>query len=85
MRPGGHLARREADLGIRARITVPVRASGSPATVVAAFSTRKAVRSGVLMRPSRRSRARGSGTWELTKFAGRSREGRRLSTAIRLI
>ena len=38
----------QADLGIRARITAPVRASGSPATVVAAFSTRKAVRSGVL-------------------------------------
>jgi ABC-2 type transport system permease protein len=38
----------QADLGIRARITAPVRASGSPVTVVAAFSTRKAVRSGVL-------------------------------------
>jgi ABC-2 type transport system permease protein len=38
----------QADLGIRARITAPVRASGSPATVVAAISTRKAVRSGVL-------------------------------------
>jgi ABC-2 type transport system permease protein len=38
----------QADLGIRARITAPVRASGSPATVVAAFSARKAVRSGVL-------------------------------------
>ncbi len=38
----------QADLGIRARITAPVRASGSPASVVAAFSTRKAVRSGVL-------------------------------------
>lgn len=37
-----------ADLGIRARITAPVRASGSPATVISAFSTRKAVRSGVL-------------------------------------
>ena len=38
----------QADLGIRARITAPVRASGSPAAVVAAFSARKAVRSGVL-------------------------------------
>ncbi len=37
-----------ADLGIRARITAPVRAAGSPATVVAAFSRRKAVRSGIL-------------------------------------
>ena len=37
-----------ADLGIRARITAPVRAGGSPATVVAAFSRRKAVRSGIL-------------------------------------
>ncbi len=38
----------QADLGIRARITAPVRAGGPPATVVAAFSARKAVRSGVL-------------------------------------
>jgi len=38
----------QIDLGIRARITAPVRAGGSPRTVVAAFSTRKAVRSGVL-------------------------------------
>lgn len=37
-----------ADLGIRARITAPVRASGSPATVIAALSARKAVRSGTL-------------------------------------
>ena len=38
----------QANLGIRARITAPVRAGGSPATVVAAFSRRKAVRSGIL-------------------------------------
>jgi ABC-2 type transport system permease protein len=38
----------QAELGIRARITAPVRASGSPTSVVAAFSTRKAVRSGIL-------------------------------------
>ena len=38
----------QADLGIRARITAPVRAGGSPSTVVAAFSRRKAVRSGIL-------------------------------------
>lgn len=38
----------QADLGIRARITAPVRADGSPATVVAALSARKASRSGVL-------------------------------------
>lgn len=38
----------QADLGIRARITAPVRAGGSPATVVAAFARRKAVRSGIL-------------------------------------
>ena len=38
----------QADLGMRARITAPVRAGGSPATVVAGFSTRKAVRSGIL-------------------------------------
>ena len=37
-----------ADSGIRAQITAPVRAAGSPRTVVAAFNTRKAVRSGVL-------------------------------------
>ncbi len=37
-----------ADRGIRARITAPVRAGGSPASVVAALSARKAVRSGVL-------------------------------------
>ncbi len=37
-----------ADLGIRARIKAPVRASGSPATVVTALSARKALRSGVL-------------------------------------
>jgi ABC-2 type transport system permease protein len=36
------------DLGIRARITAPVRPGGSPATVVAALSARKAARSGVL-------------------------------------
>ncbi|MDA8074675.1 MAG: hypothetical protein M0Z40_05475 [Actinomycetota bacterium] len=38
----------QADLGIRARITAPVRAGGSPSTVIAAFRTRKAVRSGIL-------------------------------------
>jgi len=38
----------QADVGIRARITAPVRASGSPGTVVAALSVRKAVRSGAL-------------------------------------
>ena len=38
----------QANLGIRARITAPVRAGGSPSTVVAAFSRRKAVRSGIL-------------------------------------
>jgi ABC-2 type transport system permease protein len=38
----------QADLGLRARITAPVSARGSPSTVVAAFSTRRAVRSGVL-------------------------------------
>lgn len=38
----------QAEFGIRARITAPVRAGGSPATVVTAFSRRKAVRSGVL-------------------------------------
>ena len=37
----------QADLGIRARITAPVGASGSPSTVIAAFSARKAVRSGI--------------------------------------
>ena len=37
-----------AELGIRARITAPVRAGGSPATVVAALSARQAVRSAVL-------------------------------------
>jgi ABC-2 type transport system permease protein len=36
------------DLGIRARITAPVRPGGSPASVVAALSARKAIRSGVL-------------------------------------
>jgi len=36
------------ELGIRARITAPVRPGGSPSTVVAALSARKAVRSGVL-------------------------------------
>ena len=38
----------QADLGIRARITAPVRAGGSPARVVAALSARKAMRSGLL-------------------------------------
>jgi ABC-2 type transport system permease protein len=38
----------QAELGLRARITAPVRTGGSPATVVAAFSARKAVRSGAL-------------------------------------
>ncbi len=38
----------QADLGLRARITAPVRANGPPATVIASFSTRKAVRSGIL-------------------------------------
>jgi len=38
----------QADLGLRGRITAPVRADGSPATVVAAVTARKAVRSGVL-------------------------------------
>ncbi len=38
----------QADLGIRARIAAPVQASGPPATVVAAFNTRKAIRSGIL-------------------------------------
>jgi ABC-2 type transport system permease protein len=38
----------QADLGIRARITAPVRAGGSPGTVVVALSARKAIRSGVL-------------------------------------
>jgi ABC-2 type transport system permease protein len=36
------------DLGIRARIKAPVRASGSPGAVVTALSARKAVHSGVL-------------------------------------
>ncbi len=38
----------QADLGIRARITAPVRSAGSPASVVAALSARKAIRSGIL-------------------------------------
>lgn len=38
----------QANLGLRARVTAPVSAGGSPASVVAAFSTRRAVRSGVL-------------------------------------
>ncbi|MHB1510261.1 MAG: hypothetical protein ACYCST_12635 [Acidimicrobiales bacterium] len=38
----------QADVGIWARTTAPVRASGSPASVVAALSTRKTVRAGVL-------------------------------------
>ena len=38
----------QADLGIRARITAPVGGRGSPGTVVAALSTRKAVRSGIV-------------------------------------
>jgi ABC-2 type transport system permease protein len=37
-----------ADLGIRARITAPVRVGGPPASVVRALSARKALRSGVL-------------------------------------
>ena len=36
------------DLGIRRRGSAPIRAGGSPATVVAALSARKAARSGVL-------------------------------------
>ena len=36
------------DLGIRTRLHAPIRAGGSPATVVAALSARKAARSGVL-------------------------------------
>jgi ABC-2 type transport system permease protein len=36
------------DFGIRARIRAPVRAGGSPTTVVAALTARKAARSGVL-------------------------------------
>ncbi len=38
----------QADLGIRARITAPVGARGSPAFLVAGLSTRRAVRSGIL-------------------------------------
>ena len=38
----------QVDLGIRARITAPVRPGGSPSSVVAALSARKACRSGVL-------------------------------------
>ncbi len=38
----------EASLGFRARIKAPVRAGGSPGTVIAALSARKAVRSAVL-------------------------------------
>jgi ABC-2 type transport system permease protein len=38
----------QAELGIRARLRAPVRAGGSPRTVVAALSARKAARSGLL-------------------------------------
>jgi ABC-2 type transport system permease protein len=38
----------QVDVGLRSRLRAPVRASGSPRTVVAALSARKAVRSGLL-------------------------------------
>lgn len=38
----------QSDFGIRTRITAPVRPGGSPSTVIAAFSSRKALLSGIL-------------------------------------